>query len=190
MYESPSVRAARSAAATVTSQVFESRVHVSVTLLIVTVTVCPSSAPLVVTVTVPSASSSAALRYVSQLVDTVEIEGWVLSIVTDVASVTAVTAVPAFPASSLNAIENVTTPSPTSSAMSTSQVQASFPPSVTTMDPARALPSSSAKVQVGVEIVSPAVKLRVIVSPFIPPAVVSMLSVTIETGLRVGTVSS
>ena len=102
---------------------------------------------------------------------------------------TAVTAVPAFPASSLNAIENVTTPSPTSSAMSTSQVQASFPPSVTTMDPARALPSSSAKVQVGVEIVSPAVKLRVIVFPFIPP-VVSVLSVTIETGVRVGGVVS
>ena len=39
------------------------------------------------------------------------------------------------------------------------------------------------------EIVSSAVKLSVIVSPFIPP-VVSVLSVTIDTGLRVGAVSS
>ena len=185
----PSVRAARSAAATVTTQVLVLSVHVSCTPLIVVVTVCPSSAPLVVTVTIPSASSSAALRYVPQLVDTEEIEGWVLSMVTELPSVTAVTAVPAFPASSLNAIENVTTPSASSSAISTSQVQASFPPSMTVTDPARALPLSSAKVQVGVEIVSSAVKLSVIVSPFIPP-VVSVLSVTIETGVRVGDVSS
>ena len=153
------------------------------------VTVCPSSAPLVVTVTVPSASSSAALRCVSQLVDTEETEGWVLSIVTEVAPVVAVTAVPAFPASSLNAIENVTTPSASSSAMSTSQVQASLPASVTVTDPAKASPLASEKVHVGVEIVSSAVKLSVIVSPFIPP-VVSVLSVAIATGFRVGAVSS
>ena len=153
------------------------------------VTVCPSSAPLVVTVTVPSASSSAALRCVPQLVDTDEIEGWVLSIVTEVASVTAVTAVPAFPASSLNAIENVTTPSASSSAMSTAQVQSSSAVLSTVTEPARASPLASAKVQVGAEIVSSAVKLSVIVSPFIPP-VVSVLSVTIDTGVRVGAVSS
>ena len=164
-------------------------VQVSCTPLIVVVTVCPSSAPLVVTVTVPSASSSAALRCVPQLVDTEETEGWVLSIVTEVASVTAVTAVPAFPASSLNAIENVTTPSASSSAMSTAQVQSSFAVLSTVTDPARASPLASEKVQVGAEIVSPAVKLSVIVSPFIPP-VVSVLSVTIDTGVRVGAVSS
>ena len=39
------------------------------------------------------------------------------------------------------------------------------------------------------EIVSPAVKLSVIVSPFIPP-VVSSLSVAIATEVRVGAVSS
>ena len=73
--------------------------------------------------------------------------------------------------------------------MSTAQVQSLFAVLSTVTDPARALPSASEKVQVGVEIVSPAVKLSVIVSPFIPP-VVSVLSVTIDTGVRVGAVVS
>jgi hypothetical protein len=64
--------------------------QVSDTPLIVVVTVCPFAAPEVTIVIVLSALSSAALRWVPQAADTLDIVGCVLSIVTapEVAEVT------------------------------------------------------------------------------------------------------
>ena len=123
VYEVPLDRLAMSDAAYVMAHVLVFTVQVSVTLLIVVVTVCPSSAPDVVMVMVLSALSSVALRCVPQAGDTPVIEGCVLSIVIADPPVIAVTAdVTALPAVSENVHENPTVPSASPSAIVTAAV--------------------------------------------------------------------
>ena len=113
--------------------------------------------------------------------------GWVLSIVTLLESLVEVTAVPALPASSENAIENVIAPSPSSSAVSITQVHALLDPSVAVTELAIALPSPSVIVHVGEPIASEAVNDRVTSSPSLA---LPVPAVAILTDDRVGTLAS
>ena len=103
-------------------------VHVSVTLLIVVVTVVPSSAPDVVMLMVLSALSSAAFKCVPHAAVTPVTDGCVLSIVMAEPAVSAVTAdATAFPAVSEKVQENPTAPSSSASATVTAAVWLSTP---------------------------------------------------------------
>ena len=131
VYDVPLVSPCRSDAATVTVQLLDDTEHVSVTLLIVVVTVWPSSAPDVVMVTVPAELSSAALRCVPQAADTADIDGCVLSIVMAEPPVRAVTAdATALPAESEKVQENPTVPSWSALSTVTLAVWWSVPPTV------------------------------------------------------------
>ena len=123
VYDEPLDKLAMSDAAYVIWQVLDETEQVSVTLLIVVVTVCPSSAPDVVMVMTPLLSSSAAFRCVPHAAETPVTDGCVLSITTFDPPVIAVTAVEtAFPAVSVKVHEKPTVPSASPSAIVTAAV--------------------------------------------------------------------